>query len=159
MSYGDKCMVISQALKDVMELEQKIKRGEAILAYWRQWLIDYRKQHPKLEGDAKSDNPNVVKPNRMTGEELAYLRKRLELTQREMAFDLGISRQHLGRLENGKAPISKKIYQLAAYLLEQGNGNVSNPEKCCNETRIKPSSTEAKDTSHGLSGGPVKTRE
>jgi hypothetical protein len=35
-------MVISQALKDVMELEQKIKRGEAILAYWRQWLIDYR---------------------------------------------------------------------------------------------------------------------
>ena len=55
------------------------------MAYWRQWLIDHRKQHPRVEGNQKSDKAKMVKPRTMTGEELSSLRKRLGLYQREMA--------------------------------------------------------------------------
>ena len=68
-------MVISQALKDVTALDEKIKKGAKVMAYWRQWEIDYRKQHPKVEGDPISDKAKVVEPGTMTGEELASLRK------------------------------------------------------------------------------------
>ncbi|MEE8449969.1 MAG: helix-turn-helix domain-containing protein, partial [Thermodesulfobacteriota bacterium] len=144
-------MIISQALKDVMKLEQKIRRGEAILAYWRQWLIDYRKQHPKVEGDPKSDKTSVVKPRTMTGEELASLRKRLELTQREMAFKLEITRQHLSDLDNGKYAISKVILAKVREISKQGSPMTLTMPKPDTETRMKPSSTEAENASPRLS--------
>ena len=113
-------MVISQALKDVMELEQKIKRGEGILAYWRQWLIDYRKQHPKAEGDAKSSKPHVINPDRMTPAELVSIRKGLELHQKDMAFRVDISKRQLIRLEQGSCLISKVIARKARDLRARG---------------------------------------
>jgi DNA-binding transcriptional regulator YiaG len=122
-----------------MELEKKIKRGEAILAYWRQWLIDYRKQHPKVEGDAKSDNAKAVKPETMTPEELVSIRKGLELSQKDMAFKLDISKRQLIRLEHGKCLISKAIRQKADLLQAKTGIQHRIPPKCHLPTRIKSS--------------------
>ncbi len=91
------------------------------MAYWRQRLIDYRKQHPKVEGDPKSDKAMIVKPRTMTGEELASLRKRLGLYQREMVFKIGISSRQLRNLESGKCLISKRISEKAGSIQAEGD--------------------------------------
>jgi DNA-binding transcriptional regulator YiaG len=115
-------VIISQALKDVMELEKKIKRGEAILA-----------------------------PETMTPEELVSIRKGLELSQKDMAFKIGITSRQLRNLEDGKYLISKRIARKAYDLLVKGDTGTSNPPKLPLQTRIKPSSTEAENASPRLS--------
>ena len=140
-------MVISPYLKDVMELEEKIKRGEAVLAYWRQWLIDYRKQHPKVEGDPKPDKAKVVEQESITPEELVAIRKGLELSQKDMAFKVDIGKRQLIRLEQGKCLISKVIARKARNLQARGDTGISNLPKCHLPTRMKPSSTEAENAS------------
>src|SRR5437016_4852208 len=47
-------------------------------------------------------------------EPLAKLRERLGLTQDEFATKLGISRQHLSKLENSPAPLSAKLVRRVA---------------------------------------------
>ncbi len=103
-----------------MELEQKIRRGEKILAYWRQWLIDYRKQHPKAGNNPKSDKTRVVEPESMTPEELVFIRKGLELSQKDMAFKVDIGKRQLIRLEQGRCLISKVIARKARDLQPRG---------------------------------------
>ena len=149
-------MVISPYLKDVMELEEKIKKGAKIMAYWRQWLIDYREQHPKVEGDPKSDRGKVVEQKSITPEGLISIRKALELSQKDMAFKLDVTRRHLIRLEQGKCLISKSISQKARNIQAEGDTEVSNLPKCHLETRMKSSSTEGKNGSLRLSGAALE---
>jgi len=114
-------------------------------------LIDYRKQHPKAEGDAKSSKPHVINPDRMTPAELVSIRKGLELHQKDMAFRVDISKRQLIRLEQGNCLISKVIVRKARDLQANGDTGVSNPPKCHLPTSIKSSSTEAENASPRLS--------
>jgi len=49
-----------------------------------------------------------------TMEQLADIRRRLGLTQNDFAKKLGISRQHLSKLENAAGPLSAKLAHRAA---------------------------------------------
>ena len=44
----------------------------------------------------------IRKPARLTGREIRFLRRRAELSAQEFACRIGISPQHLSRLENDK---------------------------------------------------------
>ncbi len=55
----------------------------------------------------------------MLSSELRKLRLSLDVTQREMAEKLGVSRQMYGLYERGNAPISKTI-ELLAETMRQG---------------------------------------
>ncbi len=52
-----------------------------------------------------------------TGESLSQIRNRLRLSQEEFAKRLGISRQHLSKLENASQPLSPKLSQRVNDLL------------------------------------------
>ena len=54
----------------------------------------------------------------MTPLELYEARKRLDLSQAELAIRLGLTRRHVVRLETGRSPISKKLEGRVALLVQ-----------------------------------------
>jgi transcriptional regulator with XRE-family HTH domain len=55
----------------------------------------------------------------MTGPELRAIRQAMGLLQRELAPRLGITSEHLGRLERGEARITKATAMLATSISNQ----------------------------------------
>ena len=50
------------------------------------------------------------------GKKLRYLRINKNLSQEQVSFEVGLSRDHLSNLENGKFPINiKTLYKLACF--------------------------------------------
>ena len=79
----------------------------------------------------------------MTPLELYEARKRLDLSQAELAIRLGLTRRHVVRLETGRSPISKKLEGRVALLVQNelapyGLGAPSAPrDETLNEEAIK----------------------
>jgi DNA-binding transcriptional regulator YiaG len=52
-----------------------------------------------------------------TPEALADARHKLEWTQQEMAYELGLCRQHVSDMERGRQPIERRTWLSVLYLL------------------------------------------
>ena len=86
----------------------------------------------------------------MTGTELTEIRKRLGLSQKDLAFKFEIRRQHLSDLENGKHVISKAIQHKISLLQIEGNTKIPILPKGDTPTRIEPCFSDPQNGSLGL---------
>ncbi len=66
---------------------------------------------------------------KMTGAELRRIRKRLEMTQREFANELGWHPNSLAKAERGEMTISPMASRLARLLLAVHQGKLPNPKR------------------------------
>ena len=57
------------------------------------------------------------KPSHLTGAELRFLRKQAEYAAHEFAALLGVSPEHLSRVENGRVPVSAQVDKLARAII------------------------------------------
>lgn len=55
----------------------------------------------------------------MQGEELKALREAAGMSQAELADEIGMSRESIGKMERGQAPIEKRTELAAQYVIEQ----------------------------------------
>jgi putative zinc finger/helix-turn-helix YgiT family protein len=59
----------------------------------------------------------IAKPYELTGKEVRFLRKTLEVSVEDFARKLGVDRSHLSRLENGALAISRQTDRLVRALV------------------------------------------
>jgi transcriptional regulator with XRE-family HTH domain len=58
----------------------------------------------------------VLKPSVLTGKEIRYLRKYVGLTGEQFGNKLGLTKEHVSRIENGKYPVGEQTERLIRYV-------------------------------------------
>jgi transcriptional regulator with XRE-family HTH domain len=68
----------------------------------------------------------VLKPSQLTGKEIRFLRKYIGLTGEQFGGKLGLTKEHVSRIENEKHPVGAQTDRLIRYLAISA---ISNPEQ------------------------------
>jgi transcriptional regulator with XRE-family HTH domain len=58
----------------------------------------------------------VLKPSQLTGKEIRFLRKYIDFTGEQFGKKLGLTKEHVSRIENEKHPVGAQTDRLIRYL-------------------------------------------
>ncbi len=68
----------------------------------------------------------VLKPSQLTGKEIRFIRKYIGLTGEQFGKKLGLTKQHVSRIENEKHPVGAQTDRLIRFLAISANSNLKN---------------------------------
>jgi transcriptional regulator with XRE-family HTH domain len=71
----------------------------------------------------------VLKPSQLTGKEIRFLRKYIGFTGEQFGKKLGLTKEHVSRIENGKHPVGPQTDRLVRYLAVSANPDLKNEMK------------------------------
>jgi transcriptional regulator with XRE-family HTH domain len=66
----------------------------------------------------------VLKPSELTGKEIRFLRKYIGLTGEQFGRKLGLTKEHVSRIENEKLPVGAQTERLIRYVLISADPNL-----------------------------------
>lgn len=68
----------------------------------------------------------VLKPSQLMGKEIRFLRKYIGLTGEQFGKKLGLTKEHISRIENEKHPVGAQTDRLIRYLAVSASSNLEN---------------------------------
>jgi transcriptional regulator with XRE-family HTH domain len=68
----------------------------------------------------------VLKPSQLTGKEIRFLRKYIGFTGEQFGKKLGLTKEHVSRIENEKHTVGAQTDRLIRYLAISANSNLQN---------------------------------
>lgn len=66
----------------------------------------------------------VLKPSELTGKEIRFLRKYIGLTGEQFGKKLGLTKEHISRIENGKLQVGTQTERLIRYISISTNADL-----------------------------------
>ena len=66
----------------------------------------------------------VLKPSQLTGKEIRFLRKYIDFTGEQFGAKLGLTKEHVSRIENEKHPVGAQTDRLIRYLAISASSNL-----------------------------------
>ena len=68
----------------------------------------------------------ILKPSQLTGKEIRFLRKYIGFTGEQFGKKLGLTKEHVSRIENGKYPVGTQTDRLIRFLVISASPNLKN---------------------------------
>ena len=68
----------------------------------------------------------IQKPSQLTGKEIRFLRKYTDFTGEQFGKKLGLTKEHVSRIENEKHPVGAQTDRLIRYLAVSASSNLAN---------------------------------